>query len=82
MANLKKLIIYDTELSGAASEPILSGCPQIVTLTLAHCEEISDEILMQILEKNPMEKCQELSLLFAPLLSADTLRYMISCLQK
>ena len=79
---LKKLIIYDTEVSGAASEAILSSCPQIVTLTLAHCEEVTDEIFFQILEKNPMKNCQDLSLLFAPLLSSDSLRYIISCLEK
>jgi hypothetical protein len=80
--NLKKLIIYDTELSGAASETILAGCPKIVTLTLAHCEEVTDEIFGQILEKNPLKDCRELSILFAPQLSSDTLRYIITCLDK
>jgi hypothetical protein len=76
------LIIYDTELSGAASETILAGCPKIVTLTLAHCEEVTDEIFGQILEKNPLKDCRELSILFAPQLSSDTLRYIITCLDK
>lgn len=79
---LKKLIIYDTNLAGSASETILSGCPSIVTLTLAHCEDVTDDKFLQILEKNQFVSCKEFSLLFAPQLTSDTVRMIISCFEK
>ena len=82
LPNLKKMVIYDTDLAGSAPETILSGCPDVVTITLAHCEEITDEKFAQILEKNQLGKCRDLSLLFAPQLTSDTVRLIITCLEK
>jgi hypothetical protein len=41
------LIVYDTDLTGSAPETILSGCPNIVTVTLAHCEGVTDDAFLQ-----------------------------------
>ena len=78
---LRKLTIYDTE-SRYCCKPLLRSCPEIEDVTLCDCTDLNDTEFFDILAMNPMENCKSLVLLAAPLLTAQTARGVMTCVDK
>ena len=80
--NLQDLTLYATELRGNYCIPILKSCPNIETLTICQCNELTDDNFFSILDLNPMKNLKEICLLLAPNLTTRTIWTMVTCLDR
>ena len=80
---LQKLTIYCTEIRGFdAQQDIFVGCPNVQKLTLCQCDQLDDELLLNMLTCDALKHCEELCLLKAPGLTSEAIRYLLMTLDK
>ena len=83
MPMLQKLTIYCTEIRGFdAQQDILVGCNNLQKLTLCQCDQLDDELLLNILTCDALKNCEEICLLKAPGLTIEAVRYLLMTLDK
>ena len=81
--SLQKLTIYCTEIRGFdAQQDILVGCPNVQKLTLCQCDQLDDELLLNMLTCEALKHCEELCFLQAPGLTSEAIRYLLMTLDK
>lgn len=81
LERIKKLVIYDTE-SAYCAKPILKKSPTLSKVQLCDCSDITDEELFGILDANPLRECEEISFHNCPFLTIESIRYMITCMER
>ncbi|XP_040569231.1 uncharacterized protein [Lepeophtheirus salmonis] len=79
---MKKISIYCTEIPSYSCRPILLSVPHVEKLTLSQCDSLTDDSFFEILGDNSFQDLVELTILQAPFLTVQTIRCIMTCLDK
>ena len=80
--NLRKIVIYATELSSDAANDILENSPNVEHITLNSASSLDYSRLVNIVNRNLLAHVSELALMSAPLLDIQCLELLIHRLDK
>ena len=80
--NLRKIVIYGTDMSGEAANDILENSPQVEHITLNSAPSLDYHRLLNIINRNLLTHVSELALMSAPLLDLQCLQLLIERLPR
>ena len=80
--NLRKIVIYGTDISGDAANDILENSPNLEHITLNSASTLDYNRLLKILNRGILANVEELALMSAPCLDIQCLELLIEKLPK
>ena len=75
--NVRKIVIYGTDISSDAANDILENCPNVEHITLNSASTLDYSRLLNILNRGSLAKVAELAIISAPCLDLQCLELLI-----